>query len=69
MACSYSLLLTSPSNCGISKEYPNHVAFVTLEDCQRDIIGHLQSCEIRNETIENEIKLLLARAGIAFTFS
>ena len=66
MACQYSMLLKCTGSCGISKEYPRHVAFITLDDCQRDILGHLQACKIRDEAVDNEMKLLLARAGNSY---
>ena len=65
MACSYSKLFESEkiSSCGISKEYPSQVTFIALEDCDREIEGHLQSCKIRDNEIDTEMKLLLSRAG------
>ena len=58
------------SPCGTSNDYPTHVEVVTLRDCPRDVLGHLESYGISgDEAIHSELKLLLARAGILFTFS
>jgi hypothetical protein len=63
-SCGYSLLLQNADSCGISSEYPKHVVFVTLKDCERDISDHLKFCKISGDkAIDSEIKLLLARAG------
>jgi hypothetical protein len=63
-SCSFSLLLERASSCGISPDYQKQVVFVTMKDCQRDVTRHLQLCKISaGETIDSEMKLLLARAG------
>lgn len=68
--CSFSSLVDQSSPCGTSSDYPTHVEVVTLRDCSRDVLGHLESYGISgDEAIHSELKLLLARAGILFTFS
>ena len=64
-ACGYSLLLKNPGHCGVSPDYPNQVVYVTLKECQKDVSDHLKFCKISgDEDINNnEMKLLLARAG------
>ena len=51
--------------CGTSCENPNVVDFVELKDCTRDVTAHLKSCNILTdvESVNNERKLLLTRAG------
>lgn len=68
--CSFSSLVDQCSPCGTSSDYPTHVKVVTLTDCSRDVLRHLESYGISgDEAINSELKLLLARAGILFTFS
>ena len=68
--CSFSLLVDQCSPRGTSSDYPAHVEVVSLKDCSRDVLGDLESYGISgDEAIHNEIGLLLARAGILFTFS
>ena len=68
--CSFSLLVDQCSPCGTRSDYPTHVEVVTLKDCSRDVLGHLESYGIRgDEAIHNELGLLLAPAGILVTFS
>ena len=68
-SCSFSSLVDQCSPCGTSSDYPTHVEVVTLRDCSRDVLGHLESYGISgDEAIHSELKLLLARAGILFTF-
>lgn len=63
-ACGYSLLLENAATCGLSPDYPKQVVFVSLRDCDRDISDHLKFCKISgDESIDDEMKLLLARAG------
>ena len=51
--------------CGASSENPNVADFVELKDCTRDVTAHLKSCNILTdvESVNNERKLLLTRAG------
>ena len=53
------------SPCGTSGDYPGdyptHVEVVTLRDCSRDVLGHLESYGISgDEAIRSELMLLLA---------
>ena len=67
--CSFSSLVDQCSPCGTSSDYPTHVEVVTPRDFLRDVLGHLESYGISgDEAIHSELKLLLARAGILFTF-
>ena len=67
--CSFSSLVDQCSPCGTSSDYPTPVEVVTLKDCLRDVFGHLDWYGISgDDSIHSEFKLLLARAGILFTF-
>lgn len=61
--CSFASLVGGA--CGASTENPSAVQFLDLKDCNRDVKAHLRSCNIvtNTESIDNERKLLLARAG------
>lgn len=65
--CSFGSLLCGGRGgaCGASSENPNVAAFVELKDCTRDVTAHLKSCNILTdvESVNNERKLLLTRAG------
>ena len=65
--CSFASLLEGGGGgaCGTSCENPNVVDFVELKDCTRDVTAHLKSCNILTdvESVNNERKLLLTRAG------
>ena len=66
--CSFLSLVDQCLPCGTSSDYPTHVEVVTVRDCSRDILGHWN----RTESVvinHSELKLLLAQAGILFTFS
>ncbi len=56
-----------------SSEYPSHVeaiSLISLKDCSRDVLRHLQQHGISgDEAIDSELKLLLARAGNHFVVS
>ena len=39
--CSYSTLLSQTTPCGQFSDYPSHFECVALEDCTKDITGHL----------------------------
>ena len=68
--CSFSSLLDQCSPCETSSDYPTHVEVVTLRDYSREVWGHLEAYRISSDkAIHSELKLLLARAGILFTFS
>ena len=67
--CSFSSLVDQCSPCGTSSDYPTHVEVVALKDCSRDVFGHLDWYGISSDdSIHSELKLLLAQAGILFTF-
>ena len=68
--CPFSSLVDQRSPCGTSSDlYPSHVEVVTLKDCSRDVFGHLDWYGISgDDSIHSEFKLLLAPAGILFTF-
>ncbi|XP_028518268.1 uncharacterized protein LOC114576220 [Exaiptasia diaphana] len=68
-SCDYKALLDhhfhDNNPCGISKEYPNEVEHLELNECTRDVSGHLKSLKLSaDEGIDTELKLLLARVGI-----
>ena len=67
--CSFLSLVDQRFACRTSSDYPTHVKVVTLRDCSRDVLGHLESYGISgDEAIHSELKLLLTQAGILFTF-
>ena len=61
--CSFASLLGGA--CGASSENPNVADFVELKDRTRDVTAHLKCCNILTdvESVNNERKLLLTRAG------
>ena len=61
--CSFASLVGGA--CGPSPENPTVEQFVDLKDCNRDVTAHLKFCKIitNAEEIDNERKLLFARAG------
>ena len=62
--CGYSLLLQNADTCGVCSDYPKHVEFVTLTDCERDISDYLKFCKISGDmAIDSEMKLPLAQVG------
>ena len=68
--CSFSSLVDQCFPCGTSSDYPTHVEVITLRDCSRDVLRHLESYGISGDkAIHSELKLLLTQAGILFTFS
>ena len=63
--CSYSILLSNATPCEQSSDYPGQLECVALKDCTKDVISHLSSFKLSNdEGVGNEMKLLLARAGM-----
>lgn len=64
-SCSYSSILKEKSSfpCGSNWKNPENFSCVTLRDCNLDIASHLTSCKVADNRIENEVQLLLARAG------
>ncbi|KXJ25591.1 hypothetical protein AC249_AIPGENE6372 [Exaiptasia diaphana] len=64
-SCGYSLLLENPGSCGVSPDYPSQAVYVTLKECEKDVLDHLKFFKISGDgAIDNEMKLILARAGI-----
>lgn len=63
--CSYSQIVGGM--CGPSVSNPAHVNCVLIEDCKKDIRGHLKACNVRDSSL-NEARLLLARAGQCINF-
>lgn len=63
-SCSYSFLLKTDSiSCGTNWKNPDDFQCVVLEDCKGDVASHLKRCKVVDESLENELYLLLARAG------
>ena len=63
--CSYSILLSNATPCEQSSDYPGQLECVAVKDCTKDVISHLSSFKLSNdEGVGNEMKLLLARAGM-----
>ena len=62
---SYSFLLKTDSiSCGANtKKNPDDFQCVVLEDCKGEVASHLKRCKVVDEGMENELHLLLARAG------
>ena len=58
--CSYSQIVGG--TCGPSVSNPANVQCVLIEECDKDIRGHLKAINVRDSSL-NEVKLLLARAG------
>lgn len=62
--CSYITLVGKVTPCGRSPDYPGQVECTTLEDCTKDVTGHLSTLGLSaDEGSRTEMKLLLARAG------
>ena len=62
--CSFKNLADESSVCGTSLEY-TELHCISLKDCNRDVTRHLEFYKISNdEGVNNEMKLLLARAGM-----
>ena len=68
-SCSFSALLGSTTACGLSSDYPGQVEVESLGNCTRDISSHRQLHGLsRDNAVDSEYKLLLARAGKAPVF-
>ena len=62
--CSYITLVGKVTPCRRSPDYPGQVECITLEDCTKDVTGHLSTLGLSaDEGSRTEIKLLLAKAG------
>ncbi|XP_066016834.1 uncharacterized protein [Pocillopora verrucosa] len=63
--CSYITLVGKVTPCGRSPDYPGQVECITLENCSKDVTGHLSTLGLSaDEGSRTEMKLLLARAAI-----
>lgn len=60
-SCEYGQI--AGGTCGSSVDNPENVKSVVLAKCTKAIQGHLRSCNIRDASLDSELKLLLARAG------
>ena len=60
-SCGYAKLVGEI--CGSSADNPSNVHVVQLGSCNRNIKAHLKSNDVRDSTLDSELKLLLARAG------
>jgi len=69
-SCSYSSIVKEKSSfpCGSNWKNPEDFSCVTLRDCNLNIASHLTSCKVADNRIENEVQLLLARAGTVLLF-
>lgn len=69
-SCSYSSILKEKSSfpCGSNWKNPDDFSCVTLRDCNLDVASHLTSCKVADNRIENEMRLLVARAGTVLLF-
>jgi len=69
-SCSYSSIVKVKSSfpCGSNWKNPEDFSCVTLRDCNLNIASHLTSCKVADNRIENEVQLLLARAGTVLLF-
>lgn len=66
--CSYVTLVGEATPCGKSPDYPGQLECVTLEDCTKDVTGHLSTLGLSaDEGSRTEMKLLLARVGKYFS--
>ena len=67
--CSFATLLERVTVCGLSSCYPGHVDVVSLKECTRHILRHLQLDGLSaDKAVDSEFKLLLARAGNVIAF-
>ena len=63
--CKYSTLVGG--KCGPSSENPANVECITIGQCTKEVNGHLTFCKVSDDGgVDNESKLLLARAGRMF---
>ena len=64
MLCCFSSLVGGNSACGVSQEYVGQSQCIPLVKCERDVTRHLEMCGLSEDrSVDNEMKLLLARAG------
>lgn len=61
-SCSFSVM--TGSQCGPSPENRTMAdCVVSLKECTKDIKPHLKLLEVRDASLDTEMKLLLARVG------
>ena len=60
-SCGYAKLVGGI--CGSSADNPANVHVVQLGSCNRNTKAHQKSYDVRDSTLDSEVKLLLARAG------
>ena len=60
--CSFASLAHVTSLCGSSSRDPQDVQCITLNECNKDVSTHLNKLNVPPDTINDKIKLLLARA-------
>ena len=64
MLCCFSSLVGGNSACGVSQEYVDQSQCIPLVKCEQDVSRHLEMCGLSEDRpLNNEMKLLLARAG------
>lgn len=64
MQCSLLTLANGNSTCGDSQDYSGQSECISLVKCEQDITRRLEGCGISEDaSLDNEVKLLLARAG------
>jgi len=49
--------------CGPSVTNPAHVQYVLIRKCGKDILGHLKAIGVRDSSLDEAFRQLLARAG------
>jgi hypothetical protein len=59
--CGYSTHVQGP--CGAAPSNPANLECFLLEDCDKEIKGHLRSFGVSDSYLRSESQLLLARAG------
>ena len=63
-SCSYSSLLENDStSCGAKWKNPEDFQCIALKDCSRDVLSHLRAYKLVHDMVQNEVQLLLVRAG------
>ena len=61
-SCEYGQI--AGGTCGCSVDNPANVESIVIAKCNKDIRGHLRSYNVRDASVQSELKLLLARAGM-----
>ena len=64
VSCSYSSLLENDStSCGANWKNQEDFQCIALKDCNRDVASHLRAYKVVDDMVQNEVQLLLTRAG------